>query len=92
MHVSAQHVNEPGLCPDVSVSIQAASLHAPLVERLLELPMDIYAGWLSGELRVRIYDPRTWCALGRLRLHALGPLRMCVRVCACVRACPLAKM
>lgn len=36
------------------------SLHAPLVERLLELPMDIHEGRLDGELRLRCVDPASW--------------------------------
>jgi hypothetical protein len=61
VHVAAQHVNVPGRHPDLLACIHASSLHAPHVERLLELPMDIYAGRLSGELRIRAFDTRTWC-------------------------------
>lgn len=30
--------------PDTSITIGGKNLHAPLIERILELPMDIYAG------------------------------------------------
>lgn len=63
VHLSAQNVNAPGVCPEVAATIQAQDLHAPLVERLLELPMDIYSGRLGGELRIRVYDQRTWWVL-----------------------------
>lgn len=39
MHVSAHDMNVEGMWPDIAASIKAKDLHAPLVERLLELPM-----------------------------------------------------
>jgi hypothetical protein len=48
-------------------------LHAPLVERLIELPMDISSGRISGDLRLRAYDSKTWhfpSFGGRLRCMA----------------------
>jgi hypothetical protein len=35
-------------------------LHAPLIERLLELPMDIHSGTVTGELHVRAADDAAW--------------------------------
>ncbi len=50
----------PGLWPDLSVSIRGEALHGPLIERLLELPMDIHDGRVDGELRIRAYDAASW--------------------------------
>ena len=44
----------------MQVSIKGADLHAPLVERLIELPMDITGGRISGELTLRAHDEATW--------------------------------
>jgi hypothetical protein len=35
-------------------------LHAPMVERLIELPMDISGGRINGDLRLRAHDSKTW--------------------------------
>ncbi|KAK9840821.1 hypothetical protein WJX81_007219 [Elliptochloris bilobata] len=45
---------------DLQMAIWGEDLHAPLVERVLELPMDIYDGRLNGELRVRSHNAATW--------------------------------
>jgi hypothetical protein len=42
------------------LSAHGSSLAAPLIERLLELPMDIHAGSLDGELHIAAYDDATW--------------------------------
>ena len=44
----------------VQVVISGTDLHAPLVERLIELPMDISGGRISGELSLRAHDAATW--------------------------------
>ena len=44
MHVESKRLGDP--FPDLAVTISGRSIHAPLVERILELPMDIYAGLL----------------------------------------------
>ena len=33
-----------GAYPDTHIRLRATALHAPLIERTLELPFDIYAG------------------------------------------------
>ena len=45
-----------------SLALGAAGqeLHAPLVERLIELPMDISGGRINGDLRLRARDDATW--------------------------------
>ena len=48
-------------------------LHAPMVERLIELPMDISGGRINGDLRLRAHDSKTWhfpSFGGRLRYMA----------------------
>ena len=42
------------------LSLQGEQLHGPLVERLLELPMDIHEGRVTGELRLRCHDTPSW--------------------------------
>lgn len=55
-------MNIPAWLPGGMAACSAGgeSLHAPLVERLLELPMDIHAGRLDGELRLRCVDTASW--------------------------------
>lgn len=42
------------------VSVYGRGLHAPLIERLLELPFDIHSGTVDGELHVAANDDATW--------------------------------
>ncbi len=42
------------------VRVGGHRLAAPLVERLLELPLDIWAGTLDGELLLSAHDDATW--------------------------------
>lgn len=42
------------------VSVAGRSLAAPLIERLLELPMDISSGTVDGEIHVAAHDDATW--------------------------------
>ncbi|WIA09845.1 hypothetical protein OEZ85_010059 [Tetradesmus obliquus] len=42
------------------VSCHGTALPAPLIERLLELPMDIHAGTIDGELHIAAYDDASW--------------------------------
>ena len=58
-------------------------MHAPLVERLIELPMDVTGGRISGELTLRAHDEATWhfpSFGGRVQCaaKALGLERPCV--------------
>ncbi|GIM02660.1 hypothetical protein Vretimale_7447, partial [Volvox reticuliferus] len=63
-HVSlsliSRGMNLPGVWPDLSLTVRADRLHAPLLERLLELPMDIHEGRVDGELKLRAYDVSSW--------------------------------
>ena len=45
-------------CPQLD--IVGSNIHAPLVERLIELPMDISGGRLDGDFHLRSHDPVTW--------------------------------
>lgn len=44
----------------LQVAINGKNLHAPLVERLIDLPMDITGGRINGELTLRAHNPQTW--------------------------------
>ncbi|KAF6250262.1 hypothetical protein COO60DRAFT_1706191, partial [Scenedesmus sp. NREL 46B-D3] len=60
------------------LSVQGAGLAAPLIERLLELPMDIHAGSLDGELHIAAYDDATWnfpAITGKLACRGAPPAR-----------------
>ncbi|KAL0030394.1 hypothetical protein WJX79_000988 [Trebouxia sp. C0005] len=46
--------------PDLLVTLRLQGLHAPLAERFVELPVDITAGRLDGELKVHCHDAATW--------------------------------
>ncbi|GAX75992.1 hypothetical protein CEUSTIGMA_g3435.t1 [Chlamydomonas eustigma] len=50
----------PDRRPNLFVSIRGADLHGPLVERTVELPMDVYEGRVGGELRIKSYDDDSW--------------------------------
>ena len=56
----ARHIGLEDRWPDMAVSIQAEDLHAPNVERLLPIPLDINEGRVSGELRLRSHNEETW--------------------------------
>jgi hypothetical protein len=40
--------------------VEGRGLHAPIIERLIELPMDISAGRADGELRICSHDAASW--------------------------------
>ncbi|KAK9804274.1 hypothetical protein WJX72_004315 [[Myrmecia] bisecta] len=60
VHVTARGMGYPGRQADTRIAIQARDLHAPLVERILEIPMDIYDGRLDGRLELHCHDAATW--------------------------------
>jgi len=54
----------------VQLDVVGSNIHAPLVERLIELPMDISGGRLDGDFHLRSHDAKTWhfpAIDGRLR-------------------------
>ena len=47
IHVTSDGLTkENGVFPDLRVTLRSQELHAPLVERMVELPVDITAGKL----------------------------------------------
>jgi hypothetical protein len=57
------HEWAPAPCPfpgALHVVVGGAALHAPLIERLVELPMDVHAGTLDGELHIVAGDEASW--------------------------------
>jgi hypothetical protein len=46
--------------PDLSITICGKNLHAPLIERIVELPMDIDGGRLNGDFIIKSHDVATW--------------------------------
>ena len=47
IHVTSEGLTkENGVFPDLRVTLRSQELHAPLVERMVELPVDITAGVL----------------------------------------------
>ena len=58
-HESMRHcIKLRGCC--MQLDIIGSNIHAPLVERLIELPMDISGGRLDGDFHLRSHDPATW--------------------------------
>jgi len=59
----------PNELAKLSVKLKAHNLDAPMIERVLELPMDIHQGTISGNLEIKAYDHDTWAMpllIGRL--------------------------
>ena len=48
--------------PDMTITVQGQNLHAPLVERIFELPMDINEGRANGEFILKMHDYASWHA------------------------------
>jgi hypothetical protein len=46
--------------PNLYVSVKGSDLHAPLIERIVELPMDITAGRANGEFMIKAHDKASW--------------------------------
>lgn len=47
-------------CADMTITVTGKDLHAPLIERIIELPMDINAGRVNGSLTIRSATPSGW--------------------------------
>lgn len=45
---------------DLAIKITGKDLHTPLIERLIELPMDIYQGRVNGTLTIKSKDTASW--------------------------------
>ena len=44
----------------LSSPYRGTDLHGPLIERMVELPMDIYEGRVNGEFRIKSHDYASW--------------------------------
>ena len=58
--VKASNMLQPGVWPECDVTISGVGLHAPIIERLIELPMDIYGGTLNGTFGIHMHSEREW--------------------------------
>ena len=46
--------------PNLFVTIVGKKLHVPLLERLLEIPIDVQEGRVDGVVTITSNTPRTW--------------------------------
>lgn len=62
LRVTVNHIwpKDPNGSMDLSIGVFGRALHAPLLDRLVELPMDVNEGTLDGEFHIRAYDDVTW--------------------------------
>jgi hypothetical protein len=60
VRVDCKHMATPGRWGDLLVRVGGKNLHAPVLENLLDIPMDVYGGRLDGEVRLRCADADTW--------------------------------
>lgn len=44
MRVTAKRINDAEHWPDLSIVVYGRRVHAPMLERILEIPIDIYDG------------------------------------------------
>lgn len=49
-----------GVWPDLDAKVFGKNLHGPLIDRILELPMDIHEGRANGYIQIRAFDTKTW--------------------------------
>lgn len=65
----------PGVWPTLDIVIKGSNIHAPMLERLIEIPIDLHSGRASGSFRILSYDTRTWAfpeLYGRVRCDDLS--------------------
>jgi hypothetical protein len=60
VRVDCRHLGQPGRWADLLVRVGGKNLHGPVLENLLDIPMDIYGGRLDGEVRLKCYDADSW--------------------------------
>jgi len=46
--------------PKCTVTVDGDGLHAALIDRMLEIPMDVYGGTLTGSLEIGLTDTAAW--------------------------------
>lgn len=60
MLAAAKSDDENARWPALRLSLEGRDVHAPLVERLVDLPLDVYAGTANGKLEISANDAITW--------------------------------
>lgn len=65
VRVSATDVGRNDIFPTCRISVGGDNLHAPLIERLFELPMDVYEGRLNGYLEIFLKTKEEWTRFPR---------------------------
>lgn len=60
MKLFINNISVAGTTPDLTVRIRGKNLTGPMIERVIELPMDIHRGRVSGELTIRSEDDESW--------------------------------
>ncbi|CAL8466123.1 g5659 [Coccomyxa elongata] len=60
LRLNVKDLGDPERLADLDLMIWGDNLHAPLIERIVELPMDIYGGRVNGKLRIQSNDKETW--------------------------------
>lgn len=46
--------------PDLDLKVFGKDLYGPLIDRILEIPLDIHDGRANGYIQVRAFDTETW--------------------------------
>lgn len=65
VRVSASEMGRTDIFPTCCISVGGENLHAPLIERLFELPMDVYEGRLNGCLEIFLKTKEEWTRFPR---------------------------
>lgn len=58
--VSGKDLFKENNTPDLQVEITGKHLHAPMLERLIEVPIDLQEGRVNGTVHITANTPRTW--------------------------------
>jgi len=60
VRVRCSGIATPGRWPELEVRVAGQNLHGPVLENLLDIPMDMLAGRLDGEIVIRCCDADSW--------------------------------
>ena len=60
VHVGCAHMGVPERWPELTVKVEGTNLHAPMLEHLLDVPIDVHSGNLTGEVRLHCNDEASW--------------------------------
>lgn len=58
--IKGRHMNDPDTRSQLDVLLKGKDFHAPLVERVFDMPIDINKGILNGEVMLRFHDEKSW--------------------------------